>query len=240
MISSSVNSKYSIPGIRSIILVSSCKGGVGKSTVSVLLARNIRDDGYRVGIVDADIHGPSLPTMLNITGNIEINENRKFIPLIDDGIKVMSIGFLIDNDSAIAWRNLMAIKAMNQLICDTEWGELDYLIVDMPPGTGDLHISMIQKYNISGAVIVTMPDNVSTSDVIKVIDLYKKMHVPVYGIVENMSYFVDSSGEKRYLFGCGGGIMLSRKCMVRQLCSIPIIEDILRCKNVPNIWKEIY
>ena len=181
--------------VRSIIAVSSCKGGVGKSTIAVALAEQYHALGYKVGIVDADIHGPSIPTMFGISQKPEIIDS-KFIPLKSRGIELMSVGFLVNSDAAIAWRGPMTSKILYQMLSTTLWDNLDYLIIDMPPGTGDIHLSILENYHVDGVVIVTTPQRISMNDVRRVIELYKKFSIPILGIVENMSDIFDGNAGK--------------------------------------------
>lgn len=177
--------KLFINGVKNLIFVASGKGGVGKSTIAVALARQYYATGKKVGLIDADIYGPSIPTMFNIYDKPEIL-NEKFIPIEAEGIKLMSVGFLVDFDTAIAWRGPMASKILYQMLSTTDWGELDYLIVDMPPGTGDVHLSLLENYKIDGAVIVTTPQVISMIDVDRAMKLYRKFNIPILGIIENM------------------------------------------------------
>jgi len=214
--------KKQIGLVGKVILVAAGKGGVGKSTVSCLLAKQLQAKGHKVGILDADIYGPSIPTILNIEDSHPKTENGLFIPVEADGISVMSIGFLIKKESALVWRGPMLSKALNQLLFSTNWGELDYLIVDMPPGTGDVHISIIQRCKIYGAIIVSTPDKVAIIDVERAIDLYNKMLVPVIGVVENMSY-VESDGKKIMLFGDSGVDSMADKFKLNILAKLPLV-----------------
>lgn len=178
-----------IPGVKNIIAVASGKGGVGKSTVAAHLAHCLSKD-FKVGILDADIYGPSQPRLFGaLHQKPEITSEQKLIPIQRHGIKIMSIGFLIDESAAVVWRGPMLFKAMDQFFRDVEWGELDYLIIDLPPGTGDVPLSLVQKVPVTGAVIVTTPQNMSLMDVKRSIDMFRRVQVPIIGIVENMSQF---------------------------------------------------
>ena len=195
-----------IPEVRNVILVMSGKGGVGKSTVATNLALALRRLGSRVGLLDADIYGPSLPTMLGIEGHPTSKDGRRIQPLQRFGIKLMSIGFLLDDPKqAVVWRGPMLHGALQQFVSDVDWGGLDYLILDMPPGTGDVALTIAQRLRITGAIMVTTPQEVALQDVFKSVSMCQKLNVPVLGVVENMSYFVDSAGVTHELFGKGGG-----------------------------------
>ena len=195
-----------IPEVRNVILVMSGKGGVGKSTVATNLALALRRLGSRVGLLDADIYGPSLPTMLGIEGHPTSKDGKRIQPLQRFGIKLMSIGFLLDDPKqAVVWRGPMLHGALQQFVSDVDWGGLDYLILDMPPGTGDVALTIAQRLRITGAIIVTTPQEVALQDVFKSVSMCQKLNVPVLGVVENMSYFVDSAGVTHELFGKGGG-----------------------------------
>ncbi|MBP7190502.1 MAG: Mrp/NBP35 family ATP-binding protein [Rickettsiaceae bacterium] len=207
--------KLEIDRVKQILIVASGKGGVGKSTISVAIAEQLTSQGAKVGIIDADIYGPSIPTILGLSGKPELSGN-KMVPLISRGIKVISMGFLVSADSAIAWRGPMSTKAMYQLFCCTNWGDLDHLIVDTPPGTGDIHLSLLENYNIDGTIIVTTPQKIAVADVIKAIDLYKKFSVPIWGIVENMS---DA-------FSGTGGTDLAKKYNIPLIAQIPLNKEI--------------
>lgn len=193
-----------IPGVRHIIAVSSGKGGVGKSTVATNLAIALAHLKYKVGLLDADIYGPSIPRMLGtLNQKPEIGDDRKLLPLERYQIKLMSMGFLIDEDLAVVWRGPMLFKAMDQFLRDVNWGELDYLLVDLPPGTGDVQLSLAQKVPLAGAVAVSTPQNVSLNDVKKAIDMWSRTGVPMLGVIENMSYMIQPGGEKIQLFPKG-------------------------------------
>lgn len=193
-----------IPGVKKIIVVSSGKGGVGKSTVSTNLALALSKKA-KVGLLDADIYGPSIPRMMGaINQKPQVNADQKIEPLTRLGLKLMSIGFLVEEGAAIVWRGPMLFKAMDQFFRDIVWGDLDYLIIDLPPGTGDVHLSIAQKVPVSGAIIVTTPQNIALADAKKAIDMWKRVNVPILGVVENMSYMLTpGSGEKIQLFPKG-------------------------------------
>ncbi len=229
--------KTKLNNIKKIIMVASGKGGVGKSTVAAGLALALALEGYSVGLMDADIYGPSVPTLFGLTGSHPLatkNQGKDQIePIVKFGIKVMSIGFFINQAQAVLWRGPLASNGLKQLINDTNWGELDYLILDTPPGTGDIHITLLQQYEISGAIVVTTPQLVALDDVQKAIAMFQSQHVlvPVIGIVENMAWFTPSKhpDEKYFLFGCGGGEKLSATLKIPLIAQIPINEDI--CKR---------
>jgi ATP-binding protein involved in chromosome partitioning len=210
--------KHYINGAKKLILVASGKGGVGKSTMTIAIAEMLQNKGYKVGVIDADIYGPSIPTMLGVNEKPEL-EDKKFIPIMHRGFQVMSIGFLVDVEGPIAWRGPMATKAIYQLFSATNWSDLDYLVVDMPPGTGDIHLSVLENYNIDGVYIVTTPQAVSMVDVERAINLYNKFGVEIKGVIENMvsEFFSGNSGE-----------ILSRKYNIPLLAKIPLTADISR------------
>lgn len=226
--------KTQLTNIKNIIIVASGKGGVGKSTVASGMAVNMALEGYSVGLLDADIYGPSIPTLFNIQDQHPVihedQEKNKIEPIFKYGVKVMSIGFFIDPKQAILWRGPLASNGLKQLMNDTNWGDLDYLIIDTPPGTGDIHITLLQQYEINGAIVVTTPQVLAMSDVKKAIDMYLDEHVgiPVYGVVENMSWFSPSKhpDEQYYLFGKGGGKELAKAFNLPLLAQIPINETI--------------
>ncbi|UCH30851.1 MAG: Mrp/NBP35 family ATP-binding protein [Myxococcales bacterium] len=195
-----------IPDVRNVIVVMSGKGGVGKSTVATNLALALRRLGTRVGLLDADIYGPSLPTMLGIEGHPTSKDGKRIQPLQRFGLKLMSIGFLLeDPKQAVVWRGPMLHGALQQFVTDVDWGGLDYLIIDSPPGTGDVALTLAQKLRLTGAIIVTTPQEVALQDVYKSVSMCRKLDVPILGVVENMSHFVDSAGVRHELFGSGGG-----------------------------------
>ena len=223
-----------IKGIDSIIAVSSGKGGVGKSTITVNIAITLAEMGCKVGILDADIYGPSIPTMLDIEGSkpLSVNEEgkSKMKPIENYGLKVLSIGFFTKPDQAVIWRGPMASKALNQMIFDAAWGELDFLLIDLPPGTGDIHLSIVQSLPLNGAVVVSTPQNVALSDAKKGIAMFQQesIKVPVLGIIENMSYFTPDElpDNKYYIFGKKGAEYLANDKNVPFLGAVPIIQSI--------------
>lgn len=217
------NSNDPIPDVRNVILVMSGKGGVGKSTVATNLALSLSRAGARVGLLDADVYGPSLPTMLGVDGHPASKDGKRIEPLSRFGVKLMSIGFLLeDPKQAIIWRGPMLHGALTQFISDVNWGELDYLVLDLPPGTGDVILTLSQNTKITGAVMVTTPQEVALADVHKALSMCKKLDISVLGIVENMSYFVDPSGQRHALFGEGGGAKLAEEWGAPVLAQVPI------------------
>ena len=197
--------KSGIPGVQAIIAVASGKGGVGKSTVAVNLALGLKRLGKKVGVLDADIYGPSLPRMLGITGKPRVNDEKKLLPMEKYGLRCMSIGFLIEEDRATVWRGPMVAGALQQMLTDVAWGDLDVLVVDMPPGTGDAQLTMAQRVPLAGAVIVSTPQDIALIDARRGLAMFRRVEVPVFGIVENMSYFIcPHCGEASEIFGHGG------------------------------------
>ena len=220
------NHKWKIKANK-IIAIASGKGGVGKSTFSTNFAVALKQLNNKVGILDADIYGPSIPRMMGISGKPQVNENKKLIPLENYGIKCMSIGFLIDVDTPAIWRGLMVMKALEQMYNGVEWGELDYLIIDLPPGTGDAHLSLAQSSKLSGSIIISTPQDVALIDARKGINMFKKVNVPVLGIVENMSYFICDSCNKRHeIFSYGGVKKEAEKYNAPFLGELPLDKDL--------------
>ena len=213
-----------LPGVKNIIAVASGKGGVGKSTVAANLALAWAAQGARVGVLDADIYGPSQPLMLGLTGQRPTAPDGKHIkPLSAHGVVAMSIGFLIDPAQPMVWRGPMVTQALTQLLGDTEWGELDYLVVDMPPGTGDIQLTLAQRVPVAGAVIVTTPQDIALADARKGLAMFEKVAVPVLGIIENMSIHVCSNcGHAEHIFGAGGGARMAAEAGVRLLGELPL------------------
>ena len=212
------------PGVGNIVLVMSGKGGVGKSTVATNLALALKRLGARVGLLDADMYGPSIPTMLGVMGRPTSTDGQKFLPLERFGVKLMSIGFLIeDPKSAIVWRGPMLQGALMQFMKDVEWGELDYLVLDMPPGTGDVALTISQKLRTTGAIVVTTPQEVALQDVYKSVSMAQKVGIPLLGVVENESWFVcDGCSKKHTLFGAGGGAKVAEMANAPLLGQLPI------------------
>ncbi|RXK84304.1 iron-sulfur cluster carrier protein ApbC [Chlorobaculum sp. 24CR] len=214
--------KIDLPNVKNIIAVASGKGGVGKSTVSLNLAVSLAASGAKVGLIDADLYGPSIPTMVGLQNVKPEVLNQKLMPIEKFGVKMMSIGFLVDPETALIWRGPMASSAMRQLITDVDWQELDYLIFDLPPGTGDIQLTLVQNLAISGAVIVTTPQEVALADVSKAVTMFRKVGVPILGLVENMSWYELPDGTRDYIFGRQGGEKFARINALAFLGSIPI------------------
>ena len=212
-----------IANIKNIIAITSGKGGVGKSTTAVNLALSLANAGAAVGLLDADIYGPSIPTLVGAKDFKPEVQGKCFVPLSKFGITIMSFGFLVAETQPAIWRGAIVTKALDQLLFDTSWGELDYLIVDMPPGTGDIHLSMCQKMPITATVVVTTPQDIALVDVIKSIEMYKKMSIPCLGVVENMSMHTCSNcGHVEAIFGSAGGANVATKYHVSLLAQLPL------------------
>ncbi|WP_428235518.1 P-loop NTPase [Gracilimonas sp.] len=217
-----------LPGVKNIIAVASGKGGVGKSTVAVNIAAALAKKGEKVGLMDTDIYGPSIPTMFNIHERPNITTQKKLVPHEKFGIKLVSMGFLVDVDQAMVWRGPMATSAVKQFMTDVEWGELDYLILDLPPGTGDIQLTIVQTVPLTGAVIVSTPQTVALDDARKGVAMFKKVNVPVLGMVENMAYFTppDMPDKKYYIFGKGGAAHLAQEMNVPVLAEVPLQQTL--------------
>ena len=223
-----------LPSVKNIICVASGKGGVGKSTVAVNLALSLARQGAKVGLIDADIHGPSIPMMLGVKGKKPevrlIKDKHYMVPLEAEGIKILSIGLLVDERQAIVWRGPMVTSALRQFVTDCTWGRLDYMVVDMPPGTGDVHITVAQTLNVTGAVIVTTPQEVAVADARKALSMFRldNINVPILGVIENMAYFTPEElpNNKYYIFGNGGGQKLADEYEVPFLGQIPLVQSI--------------
>ena len=212
-----------VPGVHSIVAVASGKGGVGKSTVAVNLALALKSLGHKVGLLDSDIYGPSQPRMMGISGKPSSPDGRRLLPLENYGIKVMSIGFMVAEDTPMIWRGPMVMSAINQMLRDVEWGELDILVVDLPPGTGDAQLTMAQQVPLAGAVIVSTPQDIALLDARKGLNMFRKVDVPVLGIIENMSYFLcPHCGERSDIFSHGGARREAEKLGVDFLGEIPL------------------
>ena len=229
-----------IPGIQNIVAVASGKGGVGKSTVTANLAVTLAKMGFKVGVLDADIYGPSIPIMFDVAMerplSVEIDGKSKMKPIENHGVKVLSIGFFTQPDQAVIWRGPMAAKALNQLIFDAAWGELDFMLIDLPPGTGDIHLSIMQSLPITGAVVVSTPQNVALADARKGVAMFQQesIQVPVLGIVENMAYFTPAElpDNKYYIFGKEGAKNLADDLNVPFLGEIPLEQSIREAGDV--------
>ena len=238
--------KTMIKNIKNIIAISSGKGGVGKSTIASNLAVGLGNMGAKTGLIDADIFGPSIPTMFNCENEQptikKSKEKNIIVPIEQYGIKLLSMGLLIPNNKAVVWRGPMASSAMKQLILDVEWGELDYLIVDLPPGTSDIHITLSQSFPVTGTVIISTPQKVATNDAEKAISMYnqEQTNIPIIGLIENMSYFIDDNDKKNYLFGKDGGKTLCNKFSIDFIGQIPIDKRISDGSDLgyPIILKE--
>ncbi len=212
-----------IPGVKNIVAIASGKGGVGKSTTAVNLALALAAEGASVGILDADIYGPSQPTMLGITGRPESHDGKTIEPMMGHGLQASSIGFLIDTDTPMVWRGPMVTQALEQLLKDTRWRDLDYLVVDLPPGTGDIQLTLAQKVPVTGAVIVTTPQDIALMDARKGLKMFEKVGIPILGVVENMSVHICSNcGHAEHIFGAGGAEKMCRDYGVELLGALPL------------------
>lgn len=243
-----LNKVNQLSNIKNVIAISSAKGGVGKSTVTANIAITLKNMGFNVGVLDADIYGPSMHIMFDLVGRkplaVEVNGKSKMKPLESYGVKVLSIGFFTGIDQAVIWRGPMATKALNQLIFDADWGELDFLIIDLPPGTGDIHLSIMQKISVNGSVVVSTPQIVAMADARKGITMFKQenINIPVLGVIENMSYFTppDIDDKKYYIFGKDGVKNLSEDFDIAFLGEIPIIQSLRESGDVgrPGVLQE--
>jgi len=212
-----------LPGVKNVVAVASGKGGVGKSTTTANLALALAAEGAQVGILDADIYGPSQPMMMGLSGRPESADGKTIEPLQNYGVRVMSIGFLVEPDQAMIWRGPMATQALDQLLRQTQWGELDYLLVDMPPGTGDIALTLSQRVPLTGAVIVTTPQDIALLDAKKGLTMFEKVSVPILGIVENMSVYVcPNCGHSEHIFGADGGRRMAEQYKVEYLGALPL------------------
>lgn len=216
--------KKRIPGVKKVIAVSSCKGGVGKSTVSVNLALTLKDMGHKVGILDADIYGPSMPILLNMKGEKpQSTPEKKIKPLEAYGMSFISFGLFINDEDPVIWRGPMLGGVLNQFFFDTDWGELDYLIIDLPPGTGDTQLSLVQNTEVDGVIVVSTPQNLAIADTIKGLKMFQQVNTPIIGMVENMAYFApDDSDKKYYIFGEKGVENVAKAQSVEFLGAIPL------------------
>ncbi len=229
-----------LPGVKNIIAIASGKGGVGKSTVSSNLAISLANMGFKVGLLDADIYGPSMPIMFDVVDakpfSVEVNGKTKIKPVENYGIKLLSIGFFANTDQAIVWRGPMAAKALNQMLRDAHWGELDFLLIDLPPGTGDIHLSIVQQIPLTGSVVVSTPQPIALADARKGVGMFQMeaINIPVLGIVENMAYFTPDElpNNKYYIFGQNGAKHLAEDIGVPFLGEVPIIQSIREAADV--------
>ena len=232
-----------IGGVKNIIAVASGKGGVGKSTFSVNLAITLAKQGKKVGLLDADLYGPSIPMMMGINKRPDITSSNKIVPLEKFGIKLMSLGFLIPDDAPAIWRGPVVMQVITQFLKDVEWGEIDFLVVDLPPGTGDIQLTLVQTVPINFAIVVSTPQDISLIDAKKALAMFDKVNVPVFGLVENMSYFICPHCNKRSdIFKHGGAKAAAEKLGVNFLGEIPIVEEIceLSDKGEPIMTKDIH
>jgi ATP-binding protein involved in chromosome partitioning len=219
--------KIALPNVRHVIAVASGKGGVGKSTVAANLALALSQTGQKVGLLDADIYGPSVPIMMGVHGTVD--QATTPLPLQRFGIRLMSIGFLVPPEQAVIWRGPMVDRALRQFLTQIDWGTLDYLVIDLPPGTGDAQLTLTQNAPLTGAVIVTTPQDVSLIDARKGLEMFRQVRVPVLGIIENMSYFIGEDGKHYAIFGHGGGNRLAAQAGVPFLGEIPIDPRVAEC-----------
>ena len=230
----------SIPGIKNIIAVASGKGGVGKSTITANLAISLSKMGFKVGILDADVYGPSIPIMFDVAKEKPLATNvdgkAKMLPVENYGVKMLSLGFFTDPDQAVIWRGSMATKALNQMLFDADWGELDFMLIDLPPGTGDIHLTIVQAIPVTGAVIVSTPQNIALADAKRGVAMFKQdnINVPVLGIIENMSYFTPAElpDNKYYIFGQDGAKTLAENIKTEFLGEIPLVQSIRESGDV--------
>lgn len=237
-----------LPQVKNIIAIASGKGGVGKSTITANLAVALAQKGYKVGLIDADIYGPSMPLMFNVEGErpmpVEINGRNLIEPIESFGVKLLSIGFFAGTDQAVVWRGPMATKALSQLFTEANWGELDYMLIDLPPGTGDIHLSLVQTVAVTGAIIISTPQKVALIDARKAVGMFKlpQINVPVLGFIENMSYFTPEElpNNKYYIFGKDGTKELAEKEGLPLLGQIPLVQSIRESGDVgrPAILQE--
>jgi len=230
----------SIPGIKNIIAIASGKGGVGKSTITANIAVSLSKMGFKVGILDADVYGPSMPIMFDVAKERPLATNvdgkSKMLPVENYGVKMLSLGFFTDPNQAVIWRGAMATKALNQMLFDADWGELDFMLIDLPPGTGDIHLTIVQAIPVTGAVIVSTPQNIALADAKRGVAMFKQddINVPVLGIIENMSYFTPEElpENKYYIFGKDGAKILAENIETAFLGEIPLVQSIRESGDV--------
>lgn len=244
----SANQRKILPEVKHIVAIASGKGGVGKSTITANLAGGLAKAGFKVGIVDADIYGPSMPTMFDVVEDrptmLDIDGVPKINPVMSHGIKILSIGFFTDQDNAVVWRGPMASKALTQMFTDAHWGELDYLLIDLPPGTGDIHLSLVQTVPLDGAIIVSTPQEVALADARRGVNMFKldTIKVPVLGIIENMAWFTPAElpDNKYYIFGRDGAKNLAAGMDVPFLGQIPLVQGVREAGDVgrPAVFQE--
>lgn len=237
-----------LPEVKHVVAIASGKGGVGKSTVTANLAGGLAKAGYRVGIVDADIYGPSMPTMFDVVGEkptmLDVEGTPKINPVLSYGIKILSIGFFTDQDNAVVWRGPMAAKALTQMFTDAHWGKLDYLLIDLPPGTGDIHLSLVQTVPLDGAVVVSTPQEVALADARKGVNMFQMdtIKVPVIGIIENMAWFTPAElpENKYYIFGRDGAKNLAAGMGVPFLGQVPLVQGVREAGDAgrPAVFQE--
>jgi len=238
-----MNQPVAVVGVKKIIVVASAKGGVGKSTIACNLAVNAKRSGLNVALVDADIYGPSIPHLMNLAEKPEMKDNL-LLPLMSHGVKCISIGSLIDPNAAGVWRGPMVTKILYQLIRSVNWKadgkEVDLMVIDMPPGTGDVYLSIAEKFPLAGVVIISTPQSLAVIDVVRSIDCFAKLKVPILGLIQNMSY-LEISGEKKYLFGKDGAKDLAKKMGIKFLADVPLIEEIAEVGSIDlsSVVKEL-
>jgi ATP-binding protein involved in chromosome partitioning len=228
-----------LDGVDRVIAIASGKGGVGKSTLTVLLAYQMQQMGQKIGILDADIYGPSIPRMLGLQGKPDIKDD-KMIPLERNGIVCNSMGFLLEEAQAAIWRGPMITKALHQLARLTHWGKLNTLLVDMPPGTGDIHLSMVQQVPLDGVILITTPQEIALLDARKAADMFRKVNIPILGVIENMSWFEDNGRQKHLLFGEGGGAKLAAECGAPLLAKLPLSPALTQALDTGRAPAEDY
>lgn len=222
-----------IPGIRHIVAVASGKGGVGKSTVAANLSVALSQSGAKVGLLDCDIYGPSVPRLFGtLNQKPAVDQKGRIQPIERYGVKLMSIGFLVPEDAGIVWRGPMLFKAVDQFLRDVDWGDLDYLVIDMPPGTGDVQLTLAQKVPISGAITICTPQNLALTDVKRAVDMFHRLNVPVLGMVENMAYYVGPSGEKLDLFPKGEIDAYCDKLKIKKLLGLPFYPALAKASEI--------